>query len=67
VAVNAATNQIFVVDMLSSDVMVIDGNTNSTTILPLPFQEPSAVAVNPQTGIAYVTSKSTGMVAVISP
>jgi YVTN family beta-propeller protein len=53
VAVNPATNQIYVANFSSGNVTVIDGATNSTTTVGA-GTGPQALAVNPVTNTIYV-------------
>jgi YVTN family beta-propeller protein len=53
VAVDSATNKIFVVDATGNQVTVIDGATNTPTAVPT-GSGPFMVVVNPTTNLAYV-------------
>lgn len=55
VAVNPATNRIYVVNEFSNDVTVIDGATNATARLPV-GPRPQYVTVNPNTNRIYVSN-----------
>ena len=67
-AVNSATNKIYVTNLVSSTVTVIDGVTRNTTTVPV-GSYPKAVAVNPLTNKIYVANgtygSGTGTVTVI--
>lgn len=66
VAVNQATNMVYVANFLSSDVTVIDGATNSTITVTDPNASgPYDVAVNPATNKIYVPNFDSGTVTVI--
>jgi YVTN family beta-propeller protein len=56
VAVNTVTNKIYVANLLSSNVTVIDGATNSTTTVPAGLN-PVAVAVNEATNKIFVANR----------
>jgi DNA-binding beta-propeller fold protein YncE len=61
-AVNAATNKIYVGNRLSGNVTVVDGATNSTTTVTDPNASglgAVAVAINPVTNKIYVANNST--------
>jgi YVTN family beta-propeller protein len=64
VAVNPVTNKIYVANMFSANVTVIDGTTNDTTLVPA-GTEPCAVAVNPTTNKIYVANNGSDNVTVI--
>jgi len=53
IAVNPVTNQLFVADVQSEDVTIINVSGKSTTIIPSVLN-PYAIAVNPITNLAYV-------------
>jgi DNA-binding beta-propeller fold protein YncE len=55
-AVNPATNKIYVALYFGPGIAVADGNTNQATIVTLSVLEPMAVAADPQTDRIYVTS-----------
>lgn len=55
-AVNTATNQIFVVDDTSDSLTLIDGGTGSATTLPSIGPLLKAVAVDPTTNLAYIAA-----------
>lgn len=62
-AVNSATNKIYVANLFSGYVTVIDGATNSTTTVSDPNAaglSSYAVAVNPVTNKAYVVNNNIG-------
>jgi uncharacterized repeat protein (TIGR03803 family)/YVTN family beta-propeller protein len=66
VAVNPATNKIYVANAISNNVMVIDGATNSTTTVTDPNAiGPGVVAVNPMTDRIYVGNGGSNTVTVI--
>ena len=68
-AINQATNKIYVANYGSNNISVIDGATNYTTTVTDPnvFQpQPTAVAVNPATGQIYVANYNTGNLSVIT-
>ena len=63
-AVNSNTNQIYVANLNSGNVTVIDGATNNT--LPVAVgTNPIAVAVNPNTNQIYVANSNSNNVTVI--
>jgi YVTN family beta-propeller protein len=64
VQVNPATNKIYVANVFSNDVTVIDGATNSTTTVAA-GTNPEAVAVNPATNRIYVANVFSNDVTVI--
>ena len=55
VAVNPVTNKIYVANMNSNNVTVIDGASNTTTTVSV-GSGPQAVAVNPATNQIYVAN-----------
>jgi YVTN family beta-propeller protein len=55
VAVNPATNKIYVVNESSNDVTIIDGATHATARLPV-GPRPQYIAVNPNTNRVYVSN-----------
>ena len=63
-AVNPVTNKIYVANMHSHNVTVIDGATNNTTLVAA-GSEPCAVAVNPVTNKIYVVNEDSYNVTVI--
>jgi len=65
VAVNPATNTIYVANEGSATVTVIDGTTNSTATVNV-GTSPRALAVNPVTNTVYVANQSSGTVTVIN-
>ncbi|MBI5032265.1 MAG: YncE family protein [Chloroflexi bacterium] len=64
VAVNSVTNKIYVANILSANVTVIDGATNATQTVSV-GTIPRAVAVNPVTNKIYVANSSSANVTVI--
>ena len=64
VAVNVATNKVYVANKGSNDVTVIDGATNATTTVAV-GTGPAAVAVNPATNKIYVANSGSNNVTVI--
>src|SRR5262249_35925011 len=64
IAVDTATNKIYVVNQISNDVTVIDGATNATSTIPVGFN-PYAIAVNAATNKIYVANIGDGIVTVI--
>jgi YVTN family beta-propeller protein len=65
VAVNPATNKIYVAASDANQVTVIDGATNATSSIPV-GTNPCAVAVNPVTNKVYVANRSgSGSVTII--
>jgi len=64
VAINSATNKIYVPNNLSSNVTVIDGATDSTATVPA-GGEPVMAAVNTVTNEIYVANSTTNTVTVI--
>lgn len=64
IAINEATNKIYVLHQQSNNVWVIDGTNNSTTIVPV-GTTPTAIAVNPVTNKVYVSNSGTANVTVI--
>src|SRR5215472_14013694 len=65
VAVNSATNRIFVTNDISGTVSVISGRTLRVIATVRVGANPSDVAVNARTGAAYVTNAVNGTVSVI--
>jgi YVTN family beta-propeller protein len=68
VAVNVATNQIYVANQGSNDVTAIDGKTNIATQVPVgtnpanvAMSAPTAIAVNPTTNKIYVVNQGTAV------
>ena len=53
---NPATNQIYVANMNSNNVTVIDGATNTATATVTVGSQPMAIAVNPVTNKIYTAS-----------
>ncbi|MGB7897965.1 MAG: YncE family protein, partial [Candidatus Sulfotelmatobacter sp.] len=66
VAVNSVTNQIYVTNLNSSNVTVIDGATNNTTTVAV-GNGPDTVGVNTNTNQIYVANLGSGNVTVITP
>lgn len=64
VAINPATNKIYVANYASNSVTVIDGATNATTTVAAGYI-PSAVAVNPGSNKIYVVNEYGSNVTVI--
>jgi YVTN family beta-propeller protein len=56
-AVNPKTNKIYVANIRSNNVTVIDGKTNKTTTVPA-GPMPNAVAINPVTNKIYVSNQN---------
>ena len=65
VAVNPATNTIYVVNNGPNTVTVIDGATNTTRTVTV-GRTPVAISVNPVTNEAYVANSGDGTVSVIN-
>jgi YVTN family beta-propeller protein len=63
-AVNPATNKVYVVNNISNNVTVIDGATNATTTVGV-GTNPVAVAVNPVTDKIYVVNFNSNNITVI--
>ena len=63
-AVNSATNQIYVLNQTSNNVTVIDGATNNTTTVPV-GPNPVDIAVNSTTNQIYVLNQTSDDVTVI--
>ena len=66
VAVNPATNKIYVANELGQNILVIDGATNSSTVINTPGSGPSAIAVNPRTNTIYAVNQNNNTVTVIN-
>jgi YVTN family beta-propeller protein len=64
VAVNPLTNKIYVANMNSQDITVIDGTSKMTTTLP-GGSGPGAVAVNPRTNRIYVANRDSNDITLI--
>jgi YVTN family beta-propeller protein len=64
IAVNPSTNKVYVTNLASNDVTVIDGKTNSVTTIPAGLH-PLAIAVNYTTDKIYVSNKDSDGVTVI--
>ena len=66
VGVNPTTNKVYVANMGSGTVSVIDGATNGVTPIVIgPFDYPGPVAVNPTTNKIYVANTGSSSVSVI--
>jgi YVTN family beta-propeller protein len=63
-AVNPVTNKIYVANFVGDNVTVIDGATNTFTLVPV-AQSPFDVVVNPVTNRIYVSSFASNSVTVI--
>ena len=57
VAVNEVTNTIYVTDSMSTNLIVIDGNTNDVSVRPVP-PYPNFVTVNPANNGVYVSNSN---------
>ncbi len=57
-AVNSATNHVFVTSSISNSVAVIDGNTNTVIATFTTGNDPFAVAVNSNTNKVYIGNRS---------
>ncbi|MGA8222072.1 MAG: putative Ig domain-containing protein [Candidatus Acidiferrales bacterium] len=66
VAVNPATNKIYVANELGQNILVIDGATNAGTVINTPGSSPSAIAVNPITNTIYAVNQNNNTVTVIN-
>jgi YVTN family beta-propeller protein len=55
-AVNATTNRIYVSNLNSNNVSVIDGSTNTVITTVVVGNSPSGIAVNPTTNLVYVVN-----------
>lgn len=64
-AVNPATNRIYVVDAATSQVVVIDGASRTVIARASVGKTPQRISVNPVTNLVYVTDTHDGSVAVI--
>lgn len=68
VDVNLINNKIYVANSRSSSVTIVDGNTNQVLqTVPLSSVFPAALAVNPATGLTYVTDDDGNQVVVLQP
>jgi len=68
VAVNPATNKVYVANsVVPGTVSVINGQRNTVTATIPVGAAPFGVAVNPKTGTVYVTNSGDGTVSVIAP
>jgi YVTN family beta-propeller protein len=65
IAVNEITNKIYVANLLSTYVTVIDGSDNRTATVPV-GTNPFAVAVNAETNKVYVVNRGSNTVTVIN-
>ena len=65
VAVNPATNKIYVVNNGPNTVTVIDGATNTTRTVQV-GRIPVAISINPVTNEAYIANSGDGTVTVIN-
>ena len=66
VDVNLANNKVYVTNGNDSTVTIIDGNTNQVLqTLPIPAVSPENVAVNPVTGLTYVSDFNSDKVVVL--
>jgi DNA-binding beta-propeller fold protein YncE len=50
------TNTIYVTDSMSTNLIVIDGNTNDVSVRPVPY--PNFVTVNPANYRVYVSNSN---------
>jgi len=66
VAVNPSTNTIYVANLNSNSLSVINGSTNTLADTVSVGTNPYAVAVNPSTNTVYVTNSSGNSVSVIN-
>jgi YVTN family beta-propeller protein len=66
VAVNPATNKIYVANELGQNILVIDGATNSSTVINTPGSSPTAITVNPITNTIYAVNQNNNTVTVIN-
>lgn len=64
IAVNSATNKIYVTNFYSDNVTVIDGVTNATDTIPV-GNRPRAIAVNSATNKIYVANEGDNSVTII--
>jgi YVTN family beta-propeller protein len=64
IAVNPLTNKLYVANIGSANVTVIDGATSSTSTVPV-GTSPRALAVNPNTNKIYVATNGSANVTVI--
>src|SRR5438876_54073 len=65
-AINPVTNKIYVANNSSNDITVIDGATNSTTLVrDANAKQPRSVAINPVTNKVYVTNSASNNVTVV--
>lgn len=64
IAVNVATNKVYVANYGSANVTVIDGSNNAASTIPA-GTNPAGIAVNPVTNRVYVTNQTDGTVTAI--
>ena len=57
VAINEVTNKIYLTDSMSTNLIVIDGNTNDVSVWPVP-PYPNFVTVNPANNRVYVSNSN---------
>ena len=67
IAVNPETDTIYVDSFWHAQLLVADGATNTVTGTVHVGSLPSNVAVNPQTGLVYVTNQGDSTVSVVGP
>jgi DNA-binding beta-propeller fold protein YncE len=65
IAVNTATNKIYLANQLGQNVLVIDGATNASTVISTPSHDPSAIGTNPLTNTIYAANQNDGTIRVI--
>jgi YVTN family beta-propeller protein len=65
ISVNEVTNRIYVVDNMSSNLIVVDGATNEVSLRPV-GSYPYGATVNTATNKVYVSSSNDGTVTIIS-
>ncbi len=66
ISVNEANNKIYVVDNMSTNLVVIDGATNQMSLIPLAASYPFGATINPVTNKVYVSHLNDGIVSIIS-
>ena len=64
VAINEATNTIYVTDSMSTNLIVIDGTTNEVSLRHVPLYS-SFVTVNPANNRVYVSNSNDATVTII--
>jgi DNA-binding beta-propeller fold protein YncE len=64
VAINEVTNKIYLTDFMSTNLIVIDGNTNEVSLRPVPLYS-SFVTVNPVNNRVYVSNSNDATVTVV--